>query len=61
MSDTISFTYAPLSVMVSCDACVSKPPVCTQNTFVPMSFVIAPATACSASPKPLFGYVTLGL
>ena len=40
---------------------MSKPPVCTQKTFVPMSFAIAPATACSARPKPLFGYATLGL
>ena len=36
-------------------ACVSKPPVCTQNTFVPICLFIAPATACSACAKPLFG------
>ena len=39
---------------------MSKPPVCTQNTSCRRRCTIAPATVCSASAKPLFGYVTVG-
>ena len=41
-------------VLTPCPACVSNPPVCTQNTRVPMPRAITPATAFSACANPLF-------
>ena len=38
-----------------CEACVLKPPVCTQNTRVPMPRTIEPATARRALPSPVPG------